>query len=51
MSIIVTVSSMIIPAIMLFIVGYGMIKRKNVYDDFVNGAKDGFTTVIKLCQR
>ena len=26
MSIIVTVSSMIIPAIMLFIVGYGMIK-------------------------
>ena len=44
MSIIVTVSSMIIPAIMLFIVGYGMIKRKNVYDDFVNG----FTTVIKV---
>ena len=42
MSIIVTVSSMIIPAIMLFIVGYGMIKKKNVYDDFVNGAKDGF---------
>jgi hypothetical protein len=29
MSIIVTVSSMIIPAIMLFIVGYGMIKKKN----------------------
>lgn len=28
MSIIVTVSSMIIPAIMLFIVGYGMIKKK-----------------------
>ena len=48
MSIIVTVSSMIIPAIMLFIVGYGMIKKKNVYDDFVNGAKDGFTTVIKV---
>ena len=48
MSIIVTVSSMIIPAIMLFVVGYGMIKKKNVYDDFVNGAKDGFTTVIGL---
>lgn len=28
MSIIVTVSSMIIPAIMLFIVGYGMIKKE-----------------------
>lgn len=25
-----------------------MIKKKNVYDDFVNGAKDGFTTVIKV---
>ena len=37
MSIIVTVSSMIIPAIMLFIVGYGMIKKKNVVDvDYVN---------------
>ena len=41
MSIIVTVSSMIIPAIMLFVVGYGMIKKKNVYDDFVNRTYGG----------
>ena len=48
MSIVITVSSFIIPGIMLFIVFYGMIKKQNVYDDFVNGAKGGFVTVIKV---
>ncbi len=48
MSVIITISSLIIPGVMLFIVLYGAMKRKNVYDDFVEGAKDGFTTVIKV---
>lgn len=48
MSVIVAVSSFIIPAVMLFIVFYGMIKKSNVYDDFVKGAAEGFTTVIKV---
>ena len=48
MSIFVTMSSFIIPAIMMFIVIYGMIKKRNVYDDFVNGATGGLKTVIKV---
>lgn len=48
MAVIITISSMIIPAIMFFIVIYGIVKKRNVYDDFVSGAKDGFTTVIKV---
>ena len=38
MSVIVVISSFIIPGIMLFIVFYGLAKKQNVYDDFVNGA-------------
>lgn len=48
MSIIVVISSLIIPGIMLFIVCYGVAKKRNVYDDFVRGATGGLTTVIKV---
>ena len=48
MSVIVSISSFIIPGIMLFIVLYGIIKKQNVYDDFVNGATGGLKTVIKV---
>ena len=48
MSIIVTISSFIIPAVMLFIVIYGVIKNENIYDDFVEGATGGLKTVIKV---
>lgn len=48
MSIIVAISSFIIPGIMLFIVFYGMAKKQNVYDDFVKGATGGLTTVLKV---
>ena len=48
MSIIVTISSFIIPAVMLFIVIYGVIKKENIYDDFVEGATGGLKTAIKV---
>lgn len=48
MSVIVSISSFIIPGIMLFIVLYGIIKKQNVYDDFVTGATGGLKTVIKV---
>ena len=48
MSVIVSLSSFIIPGIMLFIVLYGIIKKQNVYDDFVTGATGGLKTVIKV---
>ena len=48
MEILVIVSSFIIPAIMFFIVVYGMYKKTNVYDDFVDGAMGGMKTVVKV---
>ena len=48
MNVIVAVSGYIIPAVMLFIVIHGMIKKVNVYDEFVTGAKDGMKTVVGL---
>ena len=48
MSVRVSISSFIIPGIMLFIVLYGIIKKQNVYDDFVTGATGGLKTVIKV---
>lgn len=48
MSVIVAISSFIIPGIMLFIVFYGLAKKQNVYDDFVSGATGGLSTVIKV---
>ena len=48
MSIFVTISSFIIPGIMMFIVIYGVVKKRNVYDDFVEGATGGLKTVIKV---
>lgn len=29
-------------------VGYGLMAKQNVYDDFIDGAKDGFHTVIQI---
>ncbi len=38
-------SKCMIPFVIVYIVGYGMLMKKQVYDDFVNGAKDGVKTV------
>ena len=48
MNVVVAVSGYIIPAVMLFIVIHGMIKKVNVYDEFVTGAKDGMKTLVGL---
>ena len=41
-------SQFIIPLVIFYIVGYGMLNKNNVYDDFVEGAKDGMKTVIGI---
>lgn len=48
MEILIIISSFIIPVIMFFIVVYGMYKKTNVYDDFVDGAMGGMKTVVKV---
>ena len=41
-------SNIIIPAVIFYIVGYGIIHHVNVYEDFIKGAEDGFKTVIRI---
>ena len=41
-------SNIIIPALIFYVVGYGIIHHTNVYEDFIKGAKDGFHTVIDI---
>ncbi len=38
-------SNFIIPFVILYIVGYGLLQKKNVYDEFIKGAEDGFQVV------
>ena len=42
------VSNLIIPLLLFFVVGYGLLHRVKVYEEFVKGAKDGFQTVIQI---
>lgn len=41
-------SNIIIPAIIFYVVGYGVVSKVPVYEYFIKGAKDGMGTVIKL---
>lgn len=41
-------SNIIIPAIIFYIVAYGLVGKHKVYEDFIRGAKDGFKTVIHI---
>ena len=42
------VSSLIIPLIVLIVIINGLFKKVNVYDTFVEGAKESFDMVLKL---
>ncbi len=48
MKILVATSTYIIPLIIFFIVMYGVLNKTNVYDVFVEGAKDGMKTVWSI---
>ena len=42
------ISSIAIPVIILIVVVYGLIEKKQVYDYFLDGAKEGIEIVLKL---
>lgn len=42
------ISTLILPLIVLFIIIYGVKKKINVYDTFIEGAKESFEMVITL---
>ena len=48
MKILLYLSEFIIPFLVFYIVGYGVLHKNKVYEDFINGAKDGIKTVVTV---
>ena len=48
MDLFVYISDFIVPSLIILIVTYGVLEKVKVYDEFVNGAKKGLTTVVKI---
>ena len=48
MNILIYISNLMIPFVVFYIVGMGIIQKKNVYDDFITGAKEGIKTVFSV---
>lgn len=46
MKVILYLSDMMIPFVVFYIVGIGIIQKNKVYDNFIEGAKDGLKTVV-----
>ena len=42
------VSKIILPIFVIFIILYGMKKKINIYDTFLEGAKEGLVTVFNI---
>ena len=47
-NIIETISVLAIPALVFFIVIYGVIKKVKIYEAFVEGAKEGFNVAVRI---
>lgn len=37
-----------IPLILFYIIGFGFLMKKNIYEDFISGAASGLKTVVKI---
>lgn len=48
MEFVVYISDYIIPFVIFYIVGFAVLMKRNVYDSFVKGAKDGIKTVVDI---
>jgi spore maturation protein B len=42
------ISDYIIPFVIFYIVGFGLIMKTNIYDEFVKGAREGFKVVLDI---
>lgn len=43
------VSELLMPFLILYVVGYGLASRRDIYGDFMEGAKDGLKTAAGIC--
>lgn len=46
--IILYLSDLLVPFLIFYIVAYGIMVKRPVYDDFVRGAKEGIQTVVRI---
>jgi spore maturation protein B len=42
------ISDYIIPFLFFYIVGFGLLMKTNIFDEFIQGAKDGFKVVLDI---
>ncbi len=48
MKIILFLSEAIIPLLIFYVIGVGLFRKQNVYDDFLEGGKKGIRTVVEI---
>ena len=48
MKILVALSTFLIPVVIFYIVGFGLLQKSNVFDSFSRGAKDGLHTAVEI---
>lgn len=48
MKLLLFLSNTIIPLLIFYIIGTGLIQKQNIYEQFIQGAGDGFHTVLKI---
>ena len=41
-------SNLILPLMILIIIGYGLYKKRNIYDDFIEGSKQSIEMIISM---
>lgn len=47
-SVLTNFSNIVIPFLVFYVIGYGITSKTSVYEDFVEGAKDGIKTVMGI---
>jgi len=48
MNALVNLSNIVIPVLIFYIIATGLMKKTDIYSDFINGATSGFHTVIRI---
>lgn len=48
MNVLVHISDIIIPVLIFYIIGYGLVSKVKVYESFLTGAKDGLKIVVEI---
>ena len=49
MRILTFISNLMIPILLFYIIGYGILSRRDIYRDFLDGAADGLKTAVGIC--